>query len=897
MPQRVDRGEIARPARLLLTPGAVREIRALEVSTPDFRQPHTEAGYFDNPEALVTEVMRLWPHAVGIYTTLNPVNSALLAQAANRLKVVRSRDPLTSDRDIQERQWILLDFDPVRPTGISSMDAEHQWALDQALKVREYLRENDFPEPILADSGNGNHLRYRVQLPADDGDVIKNFLMALAGRFDTDQVKIDTTVFNPARITKLYGTLARKGDDTPDRPHRVSKLLEVPEILQPTPLDAIRAVVAALLKPAAESKPTPVSLAQDGDDLLTWCREHGLAPRQPKGMADGGLLIPLEACPFNPEHRGGSAYVRQMPNGARYFGCHYNSCQDKNWQALRDLLEPGRRSRSRRADRPKQVSADAPGEGLTQASEISGKPTSQATMLVEMVQEKSLLFHSPQGNAYAAVQVNEHQEVFALNSRTMREWCGRLYWDANGNVPGSQALQDALNVLTAIALFEGPELPIFIRLGGQGDCLYLDLADETWRVVEITRSGWQLVGRSPVMFRRPKTLGKLPTPVRGGKLDDLFSLFNLALPGQARLLLAFLLGAFQLFGPFPLLNVSGEQGSAKSTATRLLKALIDPSAPLLRSLPRNEHELLLAAQNNLVLAIDNVSRLQPWMSDALCRLSTGGGIGVRKLYSDDEEVVLGAVRPVIVNGITDFITRPDLLDRAILLELAPIPDAMRRTEKEVWTCFESLHPGLLGLLLDLVSAILANLDQTQINEPPRMADFILWVSAAEVALGWESGTLLQDYNENHNRGRAVVLEASSVAHALMRYLNSLLQQGQSTWRGSVSTLFAALQLLLSPEDDEFPTTAHHLSGELRRLSPSLRHQNVHLRFDERVGHNRDRILSIQFAGFDADADSQANSNHPVEDEDDAPTRLENTSNSASASDRGPRTPERDTFDL
>ena len=893
MPQRVARDEIARTARLLLPPGTVREVRAMEVSTPDFRQPHTEAGYFDDPEALVKEVMRLCPYAKCIYTTLNPVKVALLARAANRLKAVRARDPLTSDHDILERQWILLDFDPVRPAGISSTDAEHQWAFDLALKVMAYLRENGFPEPILADSGNGVHLLYRTQLPTDDGDAIKNFLLALASQFDTDQVKIDTTVFNPARITKFYGILARKGDDTPERPHRPSKLLGIPETLQPASLDAIRAVTAALLEPAAEPNPTPNPPAPDGDDLLTWCREHGLAPRQPKAMADGGLLIPLEACPFNPEHRGGSAYVGQIPNGARYFGCHHNSCQDKNWQALRDLLEPGRRNRHPASQ--KQVSGDAPGEGLAQAVATSDKPASQATVLVELVRERSLLFHSPPGNAYAAIQVNEHQEVYALNSRTMREWCGRLYWDANGNVPGSQALQDALNVLAAIALFEGPELPVFIRLGGQGDCLYLDLANETWRAVEITRSGWQLVGRAPVMFRRPKTLGKLPAPVPGGKLDDLFGLFNLALPGQARLMLAYLLGAFQLGGPHPLLNVSGEQGSAKSTATRLLKSLIDPATPLLRSLPRSEQDLLLAAQNNHILAIDNVSRLQPWMSDALCRLSTGGGIGVRKLYSDDEEVVLDAIRPVIVNGITEFVARPDLLDRAILLELAPIPDAMRRTEKEVWARFEALHPSLLGLLLDLVSAILANLGQTQISERPRMADFILWVSAAEPALGWDPGTLLRDYNENHSHGGEVVLEASSVAQALLRFLAGLLEQGQTFWRGSLSALLAELQPLVHPEDDEFPTTAHHLSGELRRLSPTLRQQGVILRFDERVGHNRDRLLSIRFGEIDADADSQANSKEPIEEEDDAPAQLETSVDSASASDRAAQP--RDVFDL
>lgn len=317
MSQRIDRYEIARAAYLFIPPGTVREVRALDVSSPDYRQPHTEAGCFNDPEALIKEVLRIWPYAAGIYTTLNPVNEALLARAANRIKPVRSRDPLTSDRNIVERQWVLLDFDPARLAGISSTDTEHQWALDLALKVWEHLRENDFPEPILADSGNGNSLLYRIQLPAVDGDAIKNFLLTLAGRFDNDQVKIATTVFNPARITKFYGTLARKGDDTPEHPHRPSKLLEIPETLQPASLEAIRAVTAALTGQSDEPAAASPALAPAVGELLDWCREHGLAVREPKAMTDGSLLIPLEACPFNPEHRGGSAYVGQMPNGAR----------------------------------------------------------------------------------------------------------------------------------------------------------------------------------------------------------------------------------------------------------------------------------------------------------------------------------------------------------------------------------------------------------------------------------------------------------------------------------------------------------------------------------------------------------------------------------------------------
>jgi hypothetical protein len=897
MPARVDKNEIARAARLLLPDGEIREIRALDVSSPDYRQPHTEAGYFTDPELLVKEVLRLSPYAAGIYITLNPVNLALLARAANRLKPIRAREPLTSDRDILERQWILLDFDPVRPAGISSTEAEHQLSHEVALAVRSYLGRKGFNEPVLADSGNGVHLLYLTRLPADDGDVIKGLLHALASKFDTDNVKIDTNVFNAARITKLYGTLARKGDDTPDRPHRASELLEVPENLQPVSLDTIRAVTAELHGHTELPAATPTAPASSGDDIRGWCQEHGLTVREPKILKDGGILFPLDSCPFNPDHRGGSAYVIQFPNGGRHFGCQHNSCQDKDWYALRDLLEPGWRSRNRRAARQKKVSADAPGGGLFQAAEESGKPSSQATQIVDLVLQNAILFHSLRDHPHAAIQVNGHQEVYSLRSRAMREWCGRQYWLVDGAVPGSQALQDALNILSAIAVIEGPELPIYTRLGGQDDRLYLDLANETWQAVEIDHRGWRVVDRPAVMFRRPNTLGKLPLPQAGGRPGDLLQFFNLVSAEQGRLLLAYLVGAFQLKGPFPLLNLSGEQGTAKTTATKLLKAMIDPAAPLIRSAPRNEHDLLLAAQTNHILAIDNVSRLQPWMSDALCRLSTGGGIGVRRLYSDDEEVVLDAIRPVILNGITDFITRADLLDRAILLELAPIPDAMRRTEKELWAHFNALQPSLLGAILDLVSAVLRNLSQVHITERPRMADFILWVSAAEPTLGWAPGTLLRDYNDNRSRGGAIVLEASCVAQALLHYLNALLHQGQAAWRGTASALFAALQPFVNPEDDEFPTTAHRFSGELRRLSPTLRQQGVHLRFDERVGHNRDRILSIQFAELNADADSRANSNYPDEEEDDLRTPFEKSSTSASASDRDVEAPERDMFDL
>ena len=224
----VDLDEIRRALGLLLEPGQVTELRALEVSTPDYRRPHTVSGYFDDPAALARAAEALPSTAKGIYLVVNPINPALLARSANRVRVVSERDALTGDADITARRWLLIDADPRRPSGISAADAEHEAALDRARRIRDVLAAEGWPDPILADSGNGAHLLYRVELPPDDEGICKRALDALAFRFDDELVAIDQTVFKPARIWKLYGTVARKGDHTPERPHRLARILEAP---------------------------------------------------------------------------------------------------------------------------------------------------------------------------------------------------------------------------------------------------------------------------------------------------------------------------------------------------------------------------------------------------------------------------------------------------------------------------------------------------------------------------------------------------------------------------------------------------------------------------------------------------------------------------------------------
>jgi len=222
--------EIIEVLALLFEPGQVTELRALGVSDTRYRKPHTVSGYYDDWGKLAEAAMQLDHDARGVYVVLNPVNPALLSRAKNRVRNV-DREPLTSDTDIIKRRWLPIDCDPVRPSGISSSDVEHAAAIARAKSIRDTLYFEGWPDPILADSGNGAHLLYRIDEPADDGGLTQRTLQGLAARFSNGAVAVDTMTFNPARIWKLYGTTARKGDNTSERPHRISCILEVPSAI------------------------------------------------------------------------------------------------------------------------------------------------------------------------------------------------------------------------------------------------------------------------------------------------------------------------------------------------------------------------------------------------------------------------------------------------------------------------------------------------------------------------------------------------------------------------------------------------------------------------------------------------------------------------------------------
>ena len=350
--------------------------------------------------------------------------------------------------------------------------------------------------------------------------------------------------------------------------------------------------------------------------------------------------------------------------------------------------------------------------------DAGGGEPKQADVLITLAAEADL-FHAADSTGYADFEVNGHRETWAIRSKMFKRWLARRFYEETSKAPNSEALQSALNVIEAKALFEGPEYPVFIRVGGYENKLYLDLCDETWRAVEIDDRGWRVIDKPQVRFRRAAGMKSLPIPMPGGSIELLRSFLNVQSDAHFVLAVSWMLAVLRHRGPYPVLVLSGEQGSAKSTFSAMMRALLDPNTAPLRALPREDRELFIAATNGHILTFDNVSGLRPWISDTLCRLATGGGFAVRQLYTDQDEVLFDAARPVILNGIEDIVERPDLADRAVFLTLEPIPEKCRRPEAELWAGFETERPRILGALLDAVVEGLKRLPETRLPEACR----------------------------------------------------------------------------------------------------------------------------------------------------------------------------------
>ena len=335
-----DANEITHALRLWFQVGDVFEVRVLDAVSADYRREHIESGYFDYEHiSAVPEALKRLLSFRGVYVTVNPVNPDLLARAVNRLRPA-GRNPTTADTDIVRRRWLLIDCDPRRASGVSSSNAEHESALAKAREIRDGLSSLGWADPIMTDSGNGAQLMYRIDLPADDGELVRRVIGEIA-KASSKQVAIDTSVHNPARIWRLPGTMNCKGDSIPERPHRMARILEEPQDIVSVSREQMQDIVSY------QSEDTQTDVPDDewkhtipAFDLDSWIAQYCPELGSPQPWKGGRKWI-FPVCPFNEAHTNKSAVLIQEPSGAVAFKCHHNGCSGNDWRALRELREPG----------------------------------------------------------------------------------------------------------------------------------------------------------------------------------------------------------------------------------------------------------------------------------------------------------------------------------------------------------------------------------------------------------------------------------------------------------------------------------------------------------------------------------------------------------------------------
>jgi hypothetical protein len=571
-------------------------------------------------------------------------------------------------------------------------------------------------------------------------------------------------------------------------------------------LRAVQASRATQADAAAVTRQEPIDL----DEFL-----DRLNIRYSCDIHEGRDRYKLDHCPFNTAHGNGEAAIFRGSDGMLGFKCMHNSCQDKTWRDVRALV-------------------DGPPEARPKATTAN---KSQATVLFEQVEDIPL-FLSDDG-PYAVVPVDGHSETWPLSSQQFRNFITRKYYLLIRRAPGGKAVEEVLRTLSAKAQFESPERPVHRRVAEHAGDIYIDLCDAQWRAIEVTSHGWQKIDQPPVRFVRSQGMQAILEPQPNEGIDALWDYINVSSEETRHLIVAWLVAALRPTGPYPVLILQGEEGTGKSTCARLLRTVVDPSAAPLRAIPRNEHGLVLSARNSWIISLNNLLGLKPWLSDALCRISTGGGFGTRRLYSDTEEVLIDVQRPVILNGIDDIATRQDLIKRAIVINLDRIPASKQRDEEELFRAFHAAQPAILGGLLNRVSQALQDLPTTHLEHKPRMADFALWATAAEPPE--EKGQFLSAYRRNLKTAVEVALESSSVVVVLREMLIDV-----GRWEGTATELLAELASRANEQTKRhrsWPRSPEALGTELRQLASALRKIKIKIATKREAGTGR-RMIKI-----------------------------------------------------
>ena len=452
----------------------------------------------------------------------------------------------------------------------------------------------------------------------------------------------------------------------------------------------------------------------------------------------------------------------------------------------------------------------ADGESLEQDQTATDK-------LIALARDQCQFRHDPQREPYAVFMAGGARQVYGVLSAGFSDYLSHAYYREHDRAPTESSLKVALATLRGQAQFEGQTCDVFTRIARTAEGYWLDLCNDAWQCVQITAKGWTVVaGERAPLFTRSASMRPLPVPAPGGRLDALWPLVNIP-EADRPMVLTWLLECLRPDTPHVVLELVGEQGSAKSSTQRVLRRLIDPNQADLRAAPKSVDDVWIAARNSHMVSLENLSHLSPAYQDALCVLATGGGYAARTLYTNADETIIELCKPIVLNGISVIVTAQDLLDRCLHIDLPTIQ--CRQLAGSIEERFEAVQPALLGAILDLFVKVLAALPKVKIapERLPRMADFAALGEAVYTVQGAPAGAFLTRYDGVRKDGVLRTIDASPVGAALTAYLSDV----PSGFNGTLTELLDRLDRH-RPHGEAWPRSAKGLGDALRRLAPALR---------------------------------------------------------------------------
>lgn len=558
------------------------------------------------------------------------------------------------------------------------------------------------------------------------------------------------------------------------------------------------------------------------------------------GKADLGALKGRDVTIWPDADEPGADYARAIAEGLRLAGAANVGLVTPpegsavGWDAGNALEEAWTSERVARllagavplaAPSPDVVPAPGDKDASNEGTRGGGRPKASDGLLSAL--SDCEFWHTPEREPYATISVDGHYENWPVSSLFFKDWLADRAHSVSGIISSTKAIEEVSRLARLTAL-RGPERETWIRTGYGDGYLFIDLCDPEHRAIKIGPTAiaengrcWEVLEGHKLPFIQSPAMRSLPVPERDDAcaIEELRPFVNVAEEGDFILIVAWIIGALRHTGPYPVLVLNGSQGTGKSVLSTLLRSLVDPNTAPIRAAPRDDRDLIIAAVNAHCICLDNLSSVPVWLSDALCRLATGGGFASRGMYTDKTEIVLQARKPILLNGIPALTDRPDLASRAMTVKLVAIPDRERRSEDDVMRAWGVARPRILAALCDALSTALRRFPDVRLSGSPRQADLAKWVTAAESGLGWADGTFLATYGDNQEEMREGAFEANAIAMALAAFARDRRQ-----WTGTATQLLDHVNDITQEATKRqkfWPNTPRKLTDAIDRFAEPL----------------------------------------------------------------------------